>query len=81
MLCSFLVHSKVIQLYTRTYTYICIFLFQILFHYSLLQDIEYGSLCYTVGPCCLSILYTVVLSANPKLLIYPSLSPFPLWEL
>ena len=28
---------------------VCI-LFQILFHYSLLQDIEYSSLWYTVGP-------------------------------
>ena len=35
-------------------------LFQIHFHYKLLQDIEYSSLCYTVGPCFLSILYTVV---------------------
>ena len=26
----------------------------------LLQDIEYSSLCYTVGPCHLSILYTEV---------------------
>ena len=26
-------------------------LFQILFHCSLLHDIEYNSLCYTVGPC------------------------------
>ena len=26
-------------------------LFQSLFHYRLLQDIEYSSLCYTVGPC------------------------------
>ena len=38
--------------------YMCVYihthtLFQILFHYSLLQDIEYSSLCYTVGPCCL----------------------------
>ena len=33
-------------------------LFKILFHYRLLQDIEYSSLCYTVGPCWLSILYT-----------------------
>ena len=32
-------------------------LFQILFHYRLLQDIEYSSLCYTVGPCCLPALY------------------------
>ena len=36
------------------------FLFQILFHYRLSQDIEYSSLCYTGGPCCLSILYLVV---------------------
>ena len=28
-------------------------LFHIIFHYGLLQDIEYGSLWYTVGPCCL----------------------------
>ena len=34
--------------------------FQTLFHYRLLQDIEYNSLCYTVGPCWLYILYTVV---------------------
>ena len=35
---------------------VCMYiLFQILFHYSLLQDIEYTSLCFTVGP-----LYTVV---------------------
>ena len=31
-----------------------------LFHYGLLQDIEYSSLCYTVGPCCFSTLYIVV---------------------
>ena len=34
-------------------------LFKVLFHYRLLQDIEYSSLCYTVGPCCLSVLYIV----------------------
>ena len=34
-------------------------LFHIFFHYDLLRDIEYSSLCYTVGPCCLSILYIV----------------------
>ena len=39
-----------------SYTYIYI-LFYILFHYGLSQDIEYSSLCYTVGPCCLSSLY------------------------
>ena len=43
--------------YTYEYTYI---LFQILFPYRLLQDIEYISLCYTVGPCCLPILYIIV---------------------
>ena len=32
----------------------------ILFPYGLLQDIESSSLCYTVGPCCLSILCKVV---------------------
>ena len=32
-------------------------LFHVLFHYYILQDIEYSSLCYTVGPCCLSIIY------------------------
>ena len=31
-----------------------------LFHYRLLQSIEYSSLCHTVDPCCLSILYTLV---------------------
>ena len=34
-------------------------LFQILFPYRLLQNIEYSSLCYEVSPCRLSILYIV----------------------
>ena len=34
--------------------------FPILFHYGLSQDIEYGSLSCTVGPCGLSILYIPV---------------------
>ena len=38
------------------YIHIYIF-FQIIFYYRLLQDIEYSSLCYTVGPCWLSILH------------------------
>ena len=50
--------------------------FHILFHYSLLENIEYTPLCYTVGSCCLSILYVIVSSANPKLLICPSLTHF-----
>ena len=37
--------------------FICIYiLFNILSHYGLSQDIEYSSLCCTVGPSCLSIL-------------------------
>ena len=53
MLCS-----KVIQLYIHTHIYI--YIFHIIFHYGLSQDIEYSSLCYAVGLCCLSILYIVV---------------------
>ena len=43
-----------------SYTHIYICSFYIFFYYSLLQDIEYNSLCYTVNPCCLSILCIVV---------------------
>ena len=43
-------------------------LFNILSHYDLSQDIEYSSLCYTIEPCCLSILYMIVC-------ICPSLDP------
>ena len=43
------------------YIYIYIYIyFQILFPYRLLQKMEYCFLCYTVGPCWLSILYIVV---------------------
>ena len=35
--------------------------YQILFQYRLLENIEYGSLCYTVGPCCLPILCMLLL--------------------
>ena len=34
--------------------FIYIFFFRFFFHYRLLQDIEYSSLCYTAGPCCLN---------------------------
>ena len=50
----FQAYVKVIQL--CMYVHIFFFTF---FHYGLLQDIEYSSLCYTAGPC-LSILYRVV---------------------
>ena len=50
------------------------------FHFSLLQDTEYSSLCYTVGLCCLPVLY-IIISASPKLLIYspPTVPPLSPW--
>ena len=40
---------------------VCIhILFHIIFHYGLLQDIAYSSLCYTVGPYYLSLLFIYV---------------------
>ena len=50
----FHMYSKVIQLYI--YTHILF----LIFHYRLLHGIGYSSLCYTVGPYCLSVLYIVV---------------------
>ena len=47
------------QTHTHIYIYIYILL-KIVFHYRLL----YSSLFYTVGSCCLSILYTVVVCIN-----------------
>ena len=55
MLCQSLLYRIVTQLYTYRQ-----FFFYILFHYGLSQDIKYCSLCYIVGPCCLSILYIMV---------------------
>ena len=37
------------------YVYVHIIFFFISFHYDLSQAVEYGPLCSTVGPCCLSI--------------------------
>ena len=53
-------------------------IFHMLFYYGLSLDIECSSLCYTVGPYCLSILNMpiIIASANPKLPIQPS--PIPL---
>ena len=55
MLNLLLLYSRVTQFYTYIYV-----LFNILFHSGLSQDIKYTSLCYTVGPCWLSILCIVV---------------------
>ena len=71
MLCYFQGYSKVIQLYVHV-------LFCVLFHYRLLQGNEYSSMCYTVGPCCLPVLYIAVCSCwsqTPNLCLLPL--PFP----
>ena len=48
--------------YTEKYTEIYIYtFFNILFHYGLFQNIEHSSLGYTVGPCCLSVLYILII--------------------
>ena len=67
MLSWFQVYSKMIQLYI--YIYIR---FQILFHYRFLQDIDFSSLCYIVGPCCLSLLYIVVYISEKAMAPYSS---------
>ena len=40
--------------------YLILYFFFFLFHYGFSQIIEYSSLCYTVEPCCLSILCILV---------------------
>ena len=61
---------------TQLYMYI---LFHILFHYGLSEDIEYSSLCCTVGAYCLSILCIIVCICSSQT-PHPSLSrpPHPL---
>ena len=44
------------------YIYIYTYIFQIIFHYRLLEDIEYSSLCYIVVPCLLSFSVSVQFS-------------------
>ena len=75
--------SCIQQVYNVSGIYICVcvyiyILFQIIFHFRLLQDIEYISLCYTAGLCCSSILHNSIYLLIPN----PNLShaqPFPLW--
>ena len=62
--------------FSYTYTLIYI-LFYILSRYRLLQNIEYSSLCYTVGPLLIICFIYSNVYFNPRLLIYPSpLLPF-----
>lgn len=54
MLCQFLLHIKVTQshVYIHFYTYF--------FSHGLSQDIGYSSLCFAIGPHCLSTLNIIV---------------------
>ena len=54
--------SVVLQSDSVIHTFMHSFL-EIIFHYGLSQDIEYYSLCYTVGPC-LSILCVMVFTLD-----------------
>ena len=60
--------------YMCMWVYICIYYF-LFFHYGLLQDIEYSSLCYTVRPCCL--IHSINNSLHPILvcIIYIIVDP------
>ena len=40
-----------LQMYSKVIQFYMYILFQILFPYRLLLNIEYLSLCYTIGPC------------------------------
>ena len=64
MLVSAVLHSdSVTHTHTHTHTHPHI-LFQDLFHYSLLKNIKYNSLCYAVRTCYLCILYMVTFKFN-----------------
>ena len=55
--------DAVILAYIYIYMCVCVFvyiLFHVFSHYGLSQDTEYNSLCYTLVPSCLSILYKIV---------------------
>ena len=52
--------DSVIYRHTHTHTHTHTQSFSYFFHYGLSQGIEYISLCYTVGPCCLSVLFITV---------------------
>ena len=82
---SFWVHSKVNMFYIcvcMSYIYVCVclihiyiyILFQILFPLKLLQSTEQSSLCYTVGPCWLSILNIPESTGQSQTPIYSSIS-------
>ena len=55
-------------------------LFEILFPFRLLQNIEQSSLCYTVGSCWLSILKRVVCIYSSQTHNVSLATTFPLWQ-
>ena len=58
---------------------LCILFWIFFSHYRLVQDIEYSSLCYIVGLCCLSVLCAIMcICSSQTPLIYPSPPPSPL---
>ena len=59
---------------TKWFSYTCICSFSNSFPFWLLHNTEHSSLCYTVGPCCLSILNIAVCTCQSQI---PNLSPPP----
>ena len=54
-------------IYTHTHTHTHTHtLFHVLSHYSLSQDIQFSCPGYTIGPCCLSILYIIVCTCKSQ---------------
>ena len=54
-------YSKV----TQSYIHIYILFLYIIFHHGFSQEIGYSSLCYTVGPCCLSFFFSFLFKPTP----------------
>ena len=52
--------TVVIQLHIYIYVHVNIFFFRFFSILGYYKNIDYSSLCYLVGPCCLSVLYIVV---------------------
>ena len=59
--CWFQVYKRKFKYTHILYIYIDIYTFSILFHYRLLQDSGYSSLCHIVDPYCLSIIYIYII--------------------
>ena len=69
--CSGLPLPSPVCTHTHTHTHTHTSFLNTLFHYDLSQDIEHCSLCYTVGPCCSSILNIKAFNCSPQLLTAP----------